>query len=169
MDPRNNRILEFSPNQLEPQKNAEINTRTTNYIIQMFHTTTAYNQRRTWNHESIQRYLCTLYKVHKKTNTSQAKAQHRPYRIYGNQRKMPKVIKVNKRQNPLTPSEEIINECNKLFKVSTVQRWHLATKRTSKRRKTFRTIKANSIKNNSMKKSVTYNKKNWMFFFRDNR
>ena len=83
-----------------------------------------------------------MYKAHKKANISQTKAQHRPYRKYGNQQKISKELTVNRRQNRLTPTEKIINKLNKLYKVSTVQRWHLATKGTSKRRKTYRNIKA---------------------------
>ena len=47
-----------------------------------------------------------LYKAHEKTNASQTKAKYRPYKKYGNHQDIPKISTVNKRLNPLIPSEK---------------------------------------------------------------
>ena len=84
-----------------------------------------------------------LYKAYTKANISQAKAA-RQLQIkcgYGNQQKILKTFIVNIGQNTFTPTKNLIIEPYKLYKLFPYSDGISATKRTSDRRKSLRTLK----------------------------
>ena len=89
------------------------------------------------------RSFVPLYKAYTKANISQAKApRHLQIKCeYGNQQKILKTLIVNIGRNTLTPTKNLIIEPCKLYKLFPYKDGISATKRTSHRRKTLRTLK----------------------------